>query len=141
MSLACTVFVDGRTSREWTASYQPSNRSSISFVLLDREASPYHIHLKIFGQNTTIVIMGIVFAIASATWLGVIGSHAVDSATNQLASDLWLAHTSATNRLTTALCITTEPVPLERCPGDHREMTGCTSLDLRAKAQSNGTPL
>jgi Tfp pilus assembly protein FimT len=44
--------------------------------------------------------VGIVFAIASATWLGGVGSRAVDPATNQLASDLRLAHTSAANRLT-----------------------------------------
>lgn len=43
--------------------------------------------------------MGILFAIASATWFGVAESRRVDSATNQLAADLRLAHTSATNRL------------------------------------------
>ncbi len=47
----------------------------------------------------TIVIMGIVFAIASSTWQGTIESRQVDSATNQLAADLRLAHTQATNRL------------------------------------------
>ena len=47
----------------------------------------------------TIVMMGIVFAIASSTWFGVVESSRVDSATNQLAADLRLAHTSATNRL------------------------------------------
>jgi type IV fimbrial biogenesis protein FimT len=47
----------------------------------------------------TIIMMGIVFAIASSTWFGVAESRRVDSATNQLAADLRLAHTSATNRL------------------------------------------
>src|SRR5215217_5322234 len=47
----------------------------------------------------TIVIMGIVFAIATSTWFRVVESRRVDSATNQLAADLRLAHTSATNRL------------------------------------------
>ena len=47
----------------------------------------------------TIVIMGIVFAIASSAWSGVVDSGRVDSAANQLASDLRKAHTSATNRL------------------------------------------
>jgi prepilin-type N-terminal cleavage/methylation domain-containing protein len=47
----------------------------------------------------TILIMGIVFAIASSTWFGVIESRRVDSATNQLAADFRLAHTAATNRL------------------------------------------
>jgi prepilin-type N-terminal cleavage/methylation domain-containing protein len=46
-----------------------------------------------------IVLMGIVFAIASSTWFGIVESRAVDSATNQLVADLRLAHTSATNRL------------------------------------------
>ena len=46
-----------------------------------------------------IVLMGIVFAIASSTWFGVVESRQVDSATNQMVSDLRLAHTRATNRL------------------------------------------
>lgn len=46
-----------------------------------------------------IVLMGIVFAIASSTWFGVAESRQVDSAANQLASDLRLAHTRATNQL------------------------------------------
>jgi type IV fimbrial biogenesis protein FimT len=47
----------------------------------------------------TIVLMGIVFAIATPTWFAFIESRRVDSATNQLAADLRLAHTTATNRL------------------------------------------
>jgi type IV fimbrial biogenesis protein FimT len=47
----------------------------------------------------TIIIMGIVFTIASSTWFGVVESRRVDSATNQLAADLRLAHDRATNRL------------------------------------------
>ncbi len=50
----------------------------------------------------TIVIMGILFAIASSTWFNVIESRAVDSATNQLAGDMRLAHGSAINRLANA---------------------------------------
>jgi prepilin-type N-terminal cleavage/methylation domain-containing protein len=46
-----------------------------------------------------IVLMGIVLAIASSTWFGVVESREVDSATNQMVSDLRLAHTQATNRL------------------------------------------
>jgi prepilin-type N-terminal cleavage/methylation domain-containing protein len=46
-----------------------------------------------------IVLMGIVFAVASSTWFGVVESREVDSATNQMVSDLRLAHTSASNRL------------------------------------------
>jgi prepilin-type N-terminal cleavage/methylation domain-containing protein len=50
----------------------------------------------------TIVIMGILAAIAVPSWFGVVEGRNVDSATNQLASDLRLAHTSATNRLAPA---------------------------------------
>lgn len=48
----------------------------------------------------TIAIMGVVFAIASSTWFGIVERRAVDSAANQLASDMRLANTSATNQLT-----------------------------------------
>jgi prepilin-type N-terminal cleavage/methylation domain-containing protein len=47
----------------------------------------------------TIIIMGIVFAIASSTWFGAIESRKVDSGTNRLAADLRQAHSKATNRL------------------------------------------
>ena len=40
-----------------------------------------------------IIIMGIVLSIASSTWFRVVESRRVDSATNQLAADLRLAHT------------------------------------------------
>jgi prepilin-type N-terminal cleavage/methylation domain-containing protein len=48
----------------------------------------------------TIILMVIVFGIASSTWFGVVESRRVDSATNQVVADLRLAHTQATNRLT-----------------------------------------
>lgn len=48
----------------------------------------------------TIVIMGILLAIASSSWQNVVEGRRVDSATNQLVSDLRLAHTQASNRLT-----------------------------------------
>src|SRR5215212_8208430 len=47
----------------------------------------------------TIILMVIVFGIASSTWFDVVEWRRVDSATNQLAADLRLAHTTATNRL------------------------------------------
>src|SRR5215207_415518 len=47
----------------------------------------------------TIIIMGIVFAIASSSWFDAIESRKVDSATNQLVADLRQAHSKATNRL------------------------------------------
>ena len=46
-----------------------------------------------------IVIMGIVLAIASGSWFGLVENRRVESATNQMVSDLRLAHTRATNRL------------------------------------------
>src|SRR5215211_6155805 len=48
----------------------------------------------------TIMLMLIVFGIASSTWFKVAESRRVDSATNQVVADLRLAHTQATNRLT-----------------------------------------
>jgi len=48
---------------------------------------------------TTIIVMGIVFAIASSTWLDAVESRRVDWATNQVVSELRQAHTSATTRL------------------------------------------
>src|SRR5215204_5205149 len=47
----------------------------------------------------TIVIMGIVLAIATSSWFKVIESRRVDSATNQVVADLRLVHSKATNRL------------------------------------------
>ena len=47
----------------------------------------------------TVVIIGIVMAIATSTYNRVIEGRQVDSATNQLVADMRLAHTSATNRL------------------------------------------
>jgi prepilin-type N-terminal cleavage/methylation domain-containing protein len=58
-----------------------------------------------------IIIMGIVFAIASSAWLGAIESRKVDTATNQVAADLRLANTQATNRLADSDFITPDPTP------------------------------
>jgi prepilin-type N-terminal cleavage/methylation domain-containing protein len=46
-----------------------------------------------------IAIMGILAAIAIPTWWGIVDNRNVDSAANQLLSDLRLAHTKATNQL------------------------------------------
>ena len=46
-----------------------------------------------------IILLGIVMAIASSSWFGVVESRRVDSATNQLAADLRLAHSRAINKL------------------------------------------
>ncbi len=51
-------------------------------------------------MTIVVVIMGIVLAISSASWFGTIESRQVDSAADQMASDLRLAHARATNRLT-----------------------------------------
>lgn len=48
----------------------------------------------------TIAILGILIAIAIILWLGILEQRRVDAAANQLASDLRLAHTRATNQLT-----------------------------------------
>lgn len=47
----------------------------------------------------TIAILGILVAIAVPTWQSVVEGRRVDSATNQFASDLRLAHSRATNQL------------------------------------------
>jgi prepilin-type N-terminal cleavage/methylation domain-containing protein len=48
---------------------------------------------------TTIIIMGILAAVAMSVWWPVVEGRRVDSATNQIASELRRAHTSATTRL------------------------------------------
>jgi len=48
-----------------------------------------------------IVLIGIVVAISSSSWYGVVEGRQVDSATNQLVADLRQAHSRATNRLQT----------------------------------------
>ena len=47
-----------------------------------------------------IVILGILVAIAVVIWLGILERRRVEAATNQLVSDMRLAHSSATNELT-----------------------------------------
>ena len=47
-----------------------------------------------------IALMGLLAAMAIPVWWNIAGSRAVDSAANQLASDLRLAHTRSTNQLT-----------------------------------------
>ena len=48
---------------------------------------------------SVIIVMGILATIAMSSWFSVVESGRVDSATNQVVSDLHLAHTTATNRL------------------------------------------
>ena len=47
-----------------------------------------------------IVILGILIAIAVIIWLGLLEQRRVDAAATQLAADMRLAHTSASNQLT-----------------------------------------
>jgi prepilin-type N-terminal cleavage/methylation domain-containing protein len=49
---------------------------------------------------TAIAILGILIAIAIIIWLGILERRRVDAAAKQLAADLRLANTSATNQLT-----------------------------------------
>ena len=55
----------------------------------------------------TIVILGVLAAIAIPSWWSVIDARRVDSATNQVAADLRLAHNSAINRLASRRVATT----------------------------------
>lgn len=85
-----------------------------------------------------IVIMGILFSIATASWFGLVESRAVDSATNQVASDLRLAHTAATNRLEPARLIFRNDGGQVNCNGDAASYcltrpnpNGTTTFDAR----------
>jgi prepilin-type N-terminal cleavage/methylation domain-containing protein len=49
---------------------------------------------------TVVAILSILIAIGIIIWLGILERRRVDTAANQLAADLRLAHTSATNELT-----------------------------------------
>jgi prepilin-type N-terminal cleavage/methylation domain-containing protein len=80
-----------------------------------------------------IVLMGILLAIASATWFGVIESRKVDSATNQLVSDLRLAHTNAANRLT--------PWRIEITSDTRTYQIGPTGGTLSSRSLPEGTKL
>jgi prepilin-type N-terminal cleavage/methylation domain-containing protein len=102
-----------------------------------------------------IVLMGIVFAIASSTWFGIVESREVDSAANQMVSDLRLAHTRATNRLTTHEVHLTDnsstyqigpaaPAAAETrtLPDDVRvQTTGDTPLEIVFKPDGSATPV
>ena len=57
---------------------------------------------------TVIAILGILVAIAVIIWLGILERRRVDTAVNQFAGDLRLAHTSATNQLTDWRVVYTE---------------------------------
>lgn len=48
-----------------------------------------------------IVIMGILFAIATSSWFGLVERRTVDSASNQLVADMRLANSKASNQLAT----------------------------------------
>ncbi len=72
-----------------------------------------------------IVLMGVLFAIASSSWFGAAESRRVDSAANQLAADLRLAHTKATNKLVQQ----TVTVPLPDAPSEYT-VTGESIRDL-----------
>jgi len=77
-----------------------------------------------------IILMGVVFAIASSSWFGAAESRRVDSAANQLAADLRLAHTKATNKLVQQTVI----VPLADGSSEYT-MTGESNRDLDDDAE------
>jgi prepilin-type N-terminal cleavage/methylation domain-containing protein len=72
---------------------------------------------------TVIAILGILVAVASSSWYGVVEGMQVDSATNQLAADLRQAHSRAINTLA--------PQTVDLA-GDDSEytVTGAGTLDL-----------
>jgi prepilin-type N-terminal cleavage/methylation domain-containing protein len=78
-----------------------------------------------------IVLMGILFGIASSTWFGVVESRRVDAATNQVLSDLRLAHTSSTNRLT--------EYRVAYVPGGQINCAGFTDADYCMLQQTGGS--
>jgi type II secretion system protein H len=102
-----------------------------------------------------IVLMGIVFAIASSTWFGIVESREVDSAANQMVSDLRLAHTRATNRLaehgvrltdnsSTYQIESPAPAAVETrtLPDDVRvQTTGDTPLEIVFKPDGSAAPV
>lgn len=66
----------------------------------------------------TIALMGILLGIAISTWQGVTDGRRVDSAANQFASDLRLAHTNSTNQLAEwRLVFRTNGNEVENCRG------------------------
>jgi prepilin-type N-terminal cleavage/methylation domain-containing protein len=70
-----------------------------------------------------VVLIGILVAVASSSWYGVVEGRQVDSATNQLAADLRQAHSRAINRLA--------PQTVELVGGSSEyTVTGAGTLDL-----------
>lgn len=80
-----------------------------------------------------VVILGIVLAVASSSWLGTIEGRRVDSAANQLVSDLRLAHNTAANRLTTW--------KVQVDPGGQVYSTGPAAGSLSARPLPEGSTL
>lgn len=85
---------------------------------------------------TTIAILGILLAIALVIWNSIIEARRVDAAANQLASDMRLAHTRATNQLTDWRVVL--------APGKSREVEGADYYLLKLSNSydndSDGTP-
>src|SRR5919112_1207884 len=90
----------------------------------------------------TIIMMGIVFAIASSTWFKVAESRRVDSATNQVVADLRLAHTQATNRLTnSSFLVPADSVPAGVDPLSTYQVGPPGDLDtMRLPGDDQGIP-
>ena len=82
-----------------------------------------------------IIIMGILFAIASSTWFKAVESRRVDSATSQLAADLRQAHSKAINRLQPqTVTLTTGSSQYTSLPGvaDPLDLDDCDEEDVAA---------
>lgn len=88
---------------------------------------------------TVILLMGIVFAIATSSWQNITQSRRVDSAANQLAADMRLANSSATNQLTDyRIVYRTDGVQVTDCPAAGQSADYC--LVKRTPGGSEKTP-
>lgn len=97
----------------------------------------------------TVLIMGILFAIATSSWQRVVEGRQVDSATNQIVSDLRLAHTQASNRLTSYQVVFTNDfstyqigpagsLKTRTLPDDVKVNTSLTTMEFRPNGSATG---
>jgi type IV fimbrial biogenesis protein FimT len=90
----------------------------------------------------TIIVMGILFTIATFTWTRAAEVRRVDSATNQVVADLRLAHTQATNRLTdSSFVVPADSVPAGVDPLSTYQVGPPGDLDtMRLPGDDQGIP-
>ena len=90
----------------------------------------------------TIIVMGILFTIATFTWTRAAEVRRVDSASNQVVADLRLAHTQATNRLTdSSFVVPADSVPAGVDPLSTYQVGPPGDLDtMRLPGDDQGIP-